>query len=272
MHDQEILDISEYQGRVGQQPVDWDLLATVKKPVILRATIGNTSIDSEFFRNYREAKRVDRLLGVYHFADPDERHEDAKLEAAHFVRVVSMAGFDSTQQIVFVLDIEKLGRIQRGPAFCKWVIDFCEEVDRLVGCKYVCGIYTGGCFWNENDGDPLDDVAERLRHWFLWLAAYVDDPTRYVAMTPWKNRGATIHQYSGDVGPGRKAGKRYPGVTANVVDTNRFLLDVDIRTWVESLWLDDDPIVYPSTDITQAVDIVGALADTEPPEPSEPNT
>lgn len=259
---QEILDISEYQGTV-----DWDLLAPVGKLVILRATIGNTGVDAQFLRNYREARRVDSLAGVYHFADPDQRHDDAKLEAQHFVRTVRMAGFDATQKIAFVLDIEKLGRIEKGPAFCRWVLDFCEEVDRLVGCKYVCGIYTGGYFWNDNDGEPTDDVVQCLRHRFLWLAAYVEDPTRYVSMTLWKDRGATIHQYSGDVGPGGRPGKRYPGVTANVVDTNRFMLDdVDVRTWIESLWVSDAPIVYPHTDVPQAVDFVRGLADTEPPE------
>lgn len=271
-----ILDISEYQGKV-----DFDLLATDTRiiGVIIRATYGNKGVDKQFFRNYREAKRVGLLRGVYHFADPDRRTDDARAEALHFIATVwaaetnnQLALTEHSQlfRMLYVLDIEKAGETSAGDEFTQWVLDFCEHVDTLLSCKYVCGIYTGGPFWNERDGDPPDDVIDRLTHRWLWIAAYVDDPSKYVNMTPWKHKGPAIHQWSGDVGPRGAPGLRYRGIPGNVCDTNYFLLD-DFNLWIESLWLDDKPIAYPTTEVPQAVDIVSGLADTEPPD-GEPNT
>lgn len=273
-----ILDISEYQGRV-----DFDLLVTDTriKGVILRATFGNRGVDKQFARNYREAKRVGLLRGVYHFADPDRRTDDARAEALHFIATVWAAETESAEvltsasklfRMLYVLDIEQARQISAGDEFTQWVIDFCDRVDTLLSCKYVCGIYTGGPFWNEHDGDPSDNVIDKLTHRWLWIAAYVDDPTKYVNMTPWRDKGPVMHQKFGDVGPRGQSGLRYRGIPGNVCDTNLFLVG-DIDRWIESRWLDDKAIMYPSTDVPQAVGIVRDLADTEPAPPnSEPNT
>lgn len=276
-----ILDVSEYQGTI-----DWDLLATDKRVrgVILRATFGNMGVDKMFFRNYREAKRVGLLFGAYHFADPDRRSRDAASEATHFVVTVwtaeveeikaaglqqpSLPTFAMSKHMCFALDIEKAKSISKGPEFCDWVLTFCDVADDLLSCKDTCGIYTGGPFWDEHDGEPSDEIRDRLRHRWLWIAAYVNDPTKYINMTPWRDRGAVMHQITGDVSPGKKPGRRFPGITANVVDTNVFLAGDDERRWLEALWLDDVPIVYPDTEIPQAVDTLERLADTEKPEPN----
>lgn len=277
-----ILDVSEYQGMI-----DWDLLATDKRVrgVILRATFGNTGVDKQFSRNYRESKRVGLLFGAYHFADPDRRDRDAGSEATHFIVTVWMAEvaalkaagkpqpslptFVQSKHMCFALDIEKAKSISKGEEFCEWVITFCEVADDLLQCKYTCGIYTGGPFWNEHDGEPSDEVLDKLRHRWLWIAAYVNDPTKYIAMTPWKDRGAAMHQITGDVSPGGKPGRRFPGITVNVVDTNVFLAHEDERHWLEAMWLDDEPIRYPDTEIPQAVDVLDRIRDdTEKPEPN----
>lgn len=274
-----ILDISAAQGRP-----DFDELARDPRAdgVILKVSEGNGYVDPEFSRNFREALRVGLLRGFYHFAHPDRREMDAREEAAHFVTTVLKTALalgrpEVVKNMLWALDIEEARNIDKGPSFCEWVLTFCERVDELLQCRFVCGIYTGGVFWDANDGIPDDLTIERLRHRWLWIAAYVNDPTKYINMTPWRDRGAALHQRSGDVGPGGSPGIHYRGITANVVDTNDFVIGGDLKTWIESLWLRDDPIVYPNTDVPQAVDFVRTLsdtnADTEPPEPtSEPTS
>lgn len=263
-----VLDVSEYQG-----DINWDELATDERVigVILRATFGNAGVDRKFERNLRESLRVGLFRGTYHFADPDRRTDDAKAEARHYittvvrtyVKVWSVIAMLSPQ-VLYTLDIEKVRDLDKGPAFCDWVLDFCEECDRMLACKYVTGIYTGGPFWDAHDGEPTDEQRDRLTHRWLWIAAYVNDPTRYVKLTPWRDKGASLHQISGDVSPGGKPGRRFPGITANVVDTNVFLADGTFDDWIASRWIDDKPIEYPRTDVVRAEDTVRTLADTEP--------
>ncbi len=252
-----ILDVSKFQGRI-----EWNKLAESNacRGVILKATEGNSIVDDEFARNYLEAKRVGLLRGVYHFAHPDRRDEDALVESIHFMSTVRKAGYVD-EHFMFALDIEESRNVDKGPEFCEWVLTFCERVDELLNCRNVCGIYTGGPFWDEHDGAPSDEVRNRLSSRWLWLAAYVDDPIKYVSMTPWRYRGAALHQRSGDVGPGGRAGIRYPGITANVVDTNVFLGDSDLDVWLDSLWLDDAPLRFPNGDVPQAEDVVRQIAE-----------
>jgi hypothetical protein len=267
-----ILDVSAAQG-----VIDWDELAASKRchKVIIKATEGNGYVDPQFVRNVRESIRVGLFGGVYHFAHPDRREMDAREEATHFVATTigALYGYgdishginpNKVPRFSYELDIEEARNIDKGPAFCEWVLTFCETVDELVDRKYICGIYTGGPFWDEHDGEPDDEVRDALKHRWLHIAAYVNDPTRYVAMTPWCERGAAMHQRSGDVSPGGKPGIKYPGIEHNVVDTNVFLMG-DWDRWVESQWLDDAPLMYPDTNIPQAVDFVRGLVDTEKP-------
>lgn len=249
-----IIDVSKYQGHI-----EWPKLVGACDGAILKATDGNTGIDETFFYNWNEASKVGLLRGAYHFAQPDTRQRDAKQEAEHFVGTLLRAGYKQGTPMMIALDIEKATKIDKGLAFVRWVLDFCERVDELTGV--LCGIYTGGPFWNEHDGDPDEDTRRELSRRWLWIAAYVNDPTRFIQMTPWRDVGATMHQFSGDVGPGGKPGLRYPGITANVVDTNYFLRDADLDNWIDSLRLDYEPITFPDPTVIRAEQLLPKLVD-----------
>lgn len=271
-----ILDVSKYQGLI-----DWDELKKDERidGVIIKATDGNGGVDERFYRNWAEAKRVGLLAGAYHFAQADSRQLDAVAEAHQFFAIICKAGYVPRTPMALALDIEKSRLISKGREFTQWVIDFCTKLGDLTRVR--TGVYTGGPFFDEHDGDPDQETIEKLRRWWLWIAAYVNDPKKYIEMTPWKDVGAVLHQYSGDVGPGRAPGLRYRGITANVVDTNRFLLDVDFRWWLEELVdIGSDPIFYPETNIPDARDVAldtvksiedSRLADTEPAPPKKPD-
>lgn len=210
-----IIDVSKYQGRI-----EWAVLAASGRVdgAILKATDGQTGVDDTFAANFDGARATSLLLGTYHFAQPDEEPGDAAKEADHYVATVSQRWDRSP--LVFALDVEKARHIRKGAPFVAWCRTFVEQMEQRTGL--LGWVYTGGPFWNENDGDISDADAEFFAARPLWIAAYVDDPARYVAMTPWRAVGHTLHQWAGDVAPGGKPGIRYPGIAANVVDTNRF--------------------------------------------------
>ena len=83
-----ILDVSKYQGKI-----DWPILAASGScsGVVVKATDGQTGVDSSFAANFDGANTVDLLLGTYHFAQPDETDGDAVKEATHYVRTVQAA-------------------------------------------------------------------------------------------------------------------------------------------------------------------------------------
>jgi lysozyme len=215
-----ILDVSKYQGRI-----DWHVLAAVGAcdGAIVKATDGQTGVDPRFAENLDGANIVGLLLGTYHFAQPDETDGDAEMEARHYVTTVQAQATKSparTHPLLYALDVEKARETRKGAPFVAWCRKFVETVEAMTGL--VCWVYTGGPFWNDADGDISVGDAAFFAQRPLWLAAYVSDPTRYVAMTPWREVGITMHQWAGDVQPNGKPGLRYPGITENVVDTNRF--------------------------------------------------
>lgn len=221
-----IIDVSKFQGRI-----DWRALkaAGVVDGAILKATEGNTGVDPEFAWNAKEAATQDLLLGFYHFAQPDHfaldsTWADPEAEADHFFNTVAPTWIAlGRPAMVFALDIEKARNIAKGRPFRKWVRRFVERLESHI--DQLAWIYTGGPFFDAHDGEPNDspDEAED-REFFarrpLWFAAHVEDATPYLRLTPWRHVGMSMHQWSGDVGPRGAPGIRYPGITANVVDTN----------------------------------------------------
>lgn len=281
-----ILDVSAAQGVIG-----WKLLAASGKcdGVIVKATEGQGPyVDPQFNANFDGALGTGLLLGTYHFAHPDETANDAAIEARHYVSTVlnrsNKAGH--YMPLLFALDVEEARKIRNGPTFTAWCRLFVETVEALT--DLTCWIYTGGPFWNDADGDISADDAAFLAARPLWIAAYVNDPTRYVALTPWLHVGPTLHQWSGDVGPGNAPGIRYPGVTGNVIDTNRYTGTMaQLRALIgrRAPMNDTDPLPPPPDtepetptgkssqtmravrpeEIPQAIDFVRTLADPDEP-------
>lgn len=210
-----IIDVSKWQGRIN-----WPLLAASGRidGAIHKATDGRSEVDERFFENFDGSLATGKLVGTYHFAQPDEEPGDAAKEADHYVATVSKRWDRSP--LIFALDIEKARHVRKGRPFVTWARTFIEQMEQRTGL--LGWIYTGGPFWDEHDGNLSDYDAEFFAGRPLWLAAYVVDPAPFVKNTPWREVGHTLWQWSGDVGPRGAPGLRYPGVTDNVVDTNRF--------------------------------------------------
>lgn len=278
-----IIDVSAAQGLI-----DWPTLAASKRcdGAILKATEGNAFVDQTFAANWAGATACGLLLGTYHFAHPDQMADDAKHEAEHYVLSVAKH-WDSETPLIFALDIEEARKVRAGAEFVAWCRAFVERVEDLTG--FSCWVYTGGPFYSEHAGAVSDADAAFFAARPLWIAAYVNDARRYVAMTPWRFAGHTLHQWSGDVGPGNTPGIRYPGIAGNVVDTSRY--DGSIESLRMRLARNrdtlpapppDDPITEPgtprakSTPRMQAVrpeegvvlsEFLGSLANDTDPEP-----
>jgi GH25 family lysozyme M1 (1,4-beta-N-acetylmuramidase) len=206
--------------------------------VISKATEGNTDHpDPRFPGNWKDTASVGLPRGAYHFAHPDTIHvKDAEDEAERFVKQLEIAGGFGGDLDFAALDIEEASRIPRGDLFAKWVADFADRVDALTG--KVCGIYVGGPFWHDHaNPPPSKELLARLqRHW-LWLAAYVVSPDKFVA-APWAGAGWTIWQESGDIAPAGQSVLRIPAVGGGKVNIDRDLYrgtPAQFRAWVTSL-------------------------------------
>lgn len=213
------IDVSQYQGLV-----DWPRVARWRGPAgervefaIARATIGNTKTDPQFARNWKGIGDVNIVRGAYHAADPDTAHERDPLEEAHnFLAQVHAEGFRRGADFL-ALDIERNG-IAKGAPFVSWVLDFLDAVSDATG--QLCWVYTGGSFFQANAGSPPSATLARLGEHPMWIAAYVRDPERYLAMMPaWK--AWDIHQRSGDQAPAGETILHVDGIAANV-DRNVF--------------------------------------------------
>lgn len=98
------IDISSHNGRP-----DFDSLATVVDFVYLKASEGREFRDSEFGRNYSEAKRTGLPVGAYHFFRFDR---DGESQAANFIDAIR--GCDLC--LPAAIDIEESGNPEGIPA------------------------------------------------------------------------------------------------------------------------------------------------------------
>jgi lysozyme len=163
------IDVSEHQGAVD--------FAAVKRSgetwTGVKATEGRDFTDERFARNLREAQRAELRIAPYHFARPDTHGgtpEDARAEAAHFVRTVTLAGgrfvapkdwIAGRDGVLGVLDFE------HEPFSATWAAAWAQHFTQLTGVRPV--VYGFGASLN-----PIANAVERWFAW-VWFAAFVDD-------------------------------------------------------------------------------------------------
>lgn len=235
-----IIDESSCQGKV-----DHDAVRAWVGPdgervegVITKATEGNAdAADPQFARNWSEIARVGFVRGAYHFAHPDQRAGDARDEAERFVRQIEAAGGVRPGLDLVALDLENATQIPPGEPFVRWCADHLDHLDELTGINSGC--YIGGPFFAEHAGKSVSsELLERLRRHWHWLAAYVGDPTKFVAL-PWQgDPGWSIWQESGDVAPPGQTILHVAGIGGGQVNVDRDFFRGDgaaLRAWVASL-------------------------------------
>ncbi len=204
------IDLAKYQKLPNWQQVkDSDLVHYA----ICKATEGTSKVDTSFNHNWKGIKEVGLVRGAYHFARPQN---DPIMEADHFTNTVGEVTIDD----LLVLDIEDNPSTMVGKPFTDWVIAWLSRVEENTGKIPI--IYTGGPFWDLNDGAPDQETITKLSSYILWLSAYVKNPDPFVPKL-WKNAGKTwtIWQSSGNVAASGELPLTVPGITG-LVDRNLF--------------------------------------------------
>jgi lysozyme len=182
MHFPQGIDVSDNNGEF-----DWSAWNGHIEFAMIKATEGPFDeypeglTDTQFSRNWHEAKAIGVKRFAYHFLHPD--HDPAE-QAKQFVKAVEDEGLTSDDGLV--LDFETYdsagSEYTVRVAFNAWV--FCKEVERLRPANRLL-VYTYPAFAEMG-------FCALLTHWPLWLADWnVASPAIPV---PW--RSWTFWQYA----------------------------------------------------------------------------
>lgn len=150
------IDISHHNAKV-----DWDRLKKSRSAkvgidfVFIKATEGATHLDTQFERNWREAKRVGIKRGAYHFYNPRVM---SSRQAENFIGQVRMDPDDLPP----VLDLEVNGG-KPDEIIIKGVKNWLEIVEAHYGKRPV--IYVNEHYYKKYIAGNFDDYP-------LWLAGY----------------------------------------------------------------------------------------------------
>lgn len=143
------IDVSHYQG-----DINWDAVkAAGVKWVCVKVSQGNGGRDPTGAGNLAAARAVGFDPMAYHFAVPDKRKDDAKLEARAAVLLACGSPL--------VLDLEQTGGLD-GVELGDWTGEFLAEVERLTG--RVPWLYTTGDYLKNRIRD------EDLSRYPLWIS------------------------------------------------------------------------------------------------------
>jgi GH25 family lysozyme M1 (1,4-beta-N-acetylmuramidase) len=164
-------DVSFWQGEV-----DYEIMSTKTKAIILRAG-QNTWVDTQFDRNYAEAKRKGLLVGVYWFFDgrasPGEQAE----------LLISLLRNKKLELEVYIDWEHNYGGAHEG---LRNVVAMMEAVERAgLDIKGV-GLYTGYYFFRANS-NPAANASQYiyLKGRVLWEAWYTNNSAEVLVPAPW---------------------------------------------------------------------------------------
>ena len=155
-------DISHWQGK--------DFNISCEDFVIAKATEGKTYIDNCFLHNMEKALMLNKCIGAYHYARPE--NNNAKEEAKHFVEVVK----PYIGKCLFALDWE--GVSLNYPI--DWAVEWLQEVEILTGVKpliYCSSSYIPQCKKIADNGNGIwvakwSDLAPNVKPTFTVMAMW----------------------------------------------------------------------------------------------------
>jgi len=149
-------DVSQYQGEI-----DWDKVQYVENTFLLqfvfvRATAGKDVVDGCFKDNWNQAKKKGMIRGAYHYYRPNENSLE---QAENFIKTVKLRSGDLPP----VLDIEKLPKNQPLDSLKKGLRRWLERVDKHYKVRPI--IYTGENYYDDFLKDEFSDYT-------FWIANY----------------------------------------------------------------------------------------------------
>ena len=189
------IDVSEYQGIINWRKVKSNQKIDSLSFVVIRGTAGKNHRDRFFKSNYREAKKIDIPVGVYHYYRPNE---SSKEQAEYFIKNIKLSPGDLPP----ILDIEKISNVQSISKLKIGIKNWLEIIEEHYGVKPI--LYTYTYFYNTY---LLDDFSE----YKLWIANYSN------VKNPLANKKWSFWQYSEK---GRVGGIKGP-VDLNVYKGNK---------------------------------------------------
>jgi len=145
------IDVSRYQGKVEWKKV----IAQNIDFVFLKATEGESLVDSQFHSNWVQLSELQIKKGAYHFFRPTVSSID---QAKHFTRTVKM-DFDDLPP---VLDVELMDGVSKAT-----LVNSLKSWINIVETHYKVKpiIYTNQKFYNKNLEGYFDEYP-------LWIARY----------------------------------------------------------------------------------------------------
>lgn len=172
-------DVSQYQGEIDWNKVQYVENTFLLQFVFIRATAGKDLTDACFKYNWKEAKRKGMLRGAYHYYRPNENSLE---QAENFIKAVKLQSGDLPP----VLDIEKLPENQSLDSLKKGLRRWLDKVDKHYKVRPI--IYTGEkyydaflkeefsdyTFWIANYNFFVEDIKDDWLFWQFTESASVD--------------------------------------------------------------------------------------------------
>jgi lysozyme len=225
------IDVSHWQG-----DIDWDMVATTPVKFAWIRTGDGKDEDRWFHDNWKEAKRVGLIRGVYHFFRADR---DGRTQALMVVKMIREAGGFDPQDFTVALDFEggvnknlPGGVFEGGAAKLPIGLVVEEALEFMATIQEELGVipmmYTAQAFhWWLSQARP--DLAEQFRQFPLWLPSYSKHPMMPVDTDgvgfPWEQWTIWQHTSKG----------RVPGIDGDC-DMNKFRGDEQqMYSYIQSL-------------------------------------
>ncbi|SUJ01054.1 Lysozyme M1 precursor [Sphingobacterium spiritivorum] len=195
-HDDKIfgIDISQYQG-----DIDWVQVNTIndKFPVdfiFIRATMGESGVDSRFKTNWKKANSRAKIRGAYHYFRPNE---NSLKQARNFVKTVHLKAGDLPP----VLDIEEMPVNQSMDSLRTGLKRWLGFVEAHYGIKPI--LYSGDKFFT-------DFLEKEFSDHVIWIANYnfwIDDLKDHWDFWQFSEKGSVrgikgnvdLNIYNGDI-------------------------------------------------------------------------
>lgn len=200
------IDISGWQAGINLDAVPGDF-------AIIKATGGVSYVSGDCDRQYQQARKAGKLVGIYHFANDDSRASSAVAEADFFIK--HTLGYHDGKTLL-VLDFE-MQALQLGPG---WALAWLQRVEQVTGIKPI--IYLQGSEASQSKYDPLvkNDNGLWLAHWTMnrQVNGHQNPPAPMATRWPF----AILHQYTSQ--------GRLPGYGGDL-DLNTFA--GDSSTWMK---------------------------------------
>ena len=149
-------DVSQYQGEIDWEKVQYVENTFLLQFVFVRATAGKDVTDGCFNYNWAEAKKKNMIRGAYHYYRPNE---NSLQQAENFIKTVKLRSGDLPP----VLDIEKLPENQPVDSLKKGLKRWLEKVDKHYKVRPI--IYTGEKYYDAFLKDEFSDYT-------FWIANY----------------------------------------------------------------------------------------------------